>query len=165
MKCVWLQYGLRLSSVITGLSLFVSVFALWLFEESWHFWSSHRQTEFNPVAPSFSVIWHYSVLLCKRKLFFPTVSKKKVCRILTNIVYTVAMVNLKTYLILILYLLLSVFVRGTDLNRNKFLRLCVYQMTIEVISNEFLILWIKEIPVLCASDMKFYLTTNKAKKY
>lgn len=41
-------------------------------------------------------------------------------------IYSDYTVKLKTYLILILYLLLSVFVCWTDLTRNKFLRLCVY---------------------------------------
>lgn len=49
-------------------------------------------------------------------------------------IYSDYTVNLKTYLILLLYLLLSGFVCGADLSGNKFLRLCVYEMRNEIIS-------------------------------
>lgn len=136
LQCFWLQYVLGWSSAVTGICLFLSVF--WLFEESsdifWHFIDRlhflHNLQ--NPAAPSF-----FCLFFCVKENYFLQLFLNNFLQDIDKYcIYSDYTVKLKTYLILILYLLLSVFVCGTDLTRNKYLRLCVYQ-----ISNE-LILWV-----------------------
>lgn len=104
-------------------------------------------------ASCFSVLFLLEVtlffLLCKRKLFLATVSR--FFFFLQDIdnycIYSDYTVKLKTYLILILYLLLSVFVCGTDLTGSKFLRLCVYQ-TIKWNNFKWTLVWVMSLKLM-----------------
>ncbi len=148
LQCFWLQYVLGWSSAFAGICLFCYQYlvALWWFSLMIIMVVSDRQhltfiCFFCNPAVSCNLFfgsvltWLLCSSFCVRENYFWQLFLVFSPQDIDNCIYRDYTVKLKTYLILILYLLLSVFVCGTDLIGSLFLRLSVYQRINEIISN------------------------------